>query len=425
MMKRLTYYVLICTAVIAVAASCSKLDDGFLSGGGKHRRYDDGNYSNGTRTEINEPRRITLLYSLGVTDLRAALLEDIGDLSSSWLPGCNRQENMLLVFSHSGTAANYTVPSKPVLFRIYRDYDGKTARDTIKSWPEDRIGTSAEMLTEVLTFVRDNFSSASCGVVFSSHGSGWLPRNYYNNSSMFDYGELARRNTVRKSFGEHKIPGKLSKEINIDELAAAIPYRLDYIIFDSCLMGGVEVAYELKDACRLLVASPTEILADGLDYVNIPRRLLSGENADVLGVCEDYMEHYLAKNSSATISCIDCTKLDGLAAVCKDIFSKYSKTLETLPDTGIQRYYRNSYHWFYDLRSMLSKLPVTKEELTRFDEALDKAVIYNKATEKFISITIKEHCGLSTYLQSRGSDYLDRYYRTLKWNKATGYVAEE
>jgi hypothetical protein len=32
------------------------------------------------------------------------------------------------------------------------------------------------------------------------------------------------------------------------------------------------------------------------------------------------------------------------------------------------------------------------------------------------------YCGLSMYLPCNGSDYLDEYYKTLAWNKATSLV---
>ena len=421
-MRKILRYSILCTVLIFAALSCTRIDDNFIYVGVKKGNGSTSRTENDERTAQTETRRILLLYSLGVNNLRNSLLDDIDDLTSSWLPGMNRQENMLLVFSHSGASStNYATPSKPVLFNVNKTYDGRTVRDTLKTWDESEVGSSAEMLNEVMTFIHDNYSSASCGVVFTSHASGWLPENYYDELSRTD---KSRRNVVKKSFGVQAGSGRLNKEINIDDLAAAIPFKLDYIIFDACLMAGVEVAYELKDVCHYLVASPTEILADGFDYVNMAERLLSGKDADVVGVCDDYYQHYVQRNSYATISCIDCTKLEPLADACQKIVSADGRRdmLKKLSGTGIQRYYRGRYHWFYDLKSVLSQLELTDKEQAALDAALKKAVIYNEATYRFLDIPINEHCGLSTYLQSNGSDYLDTWYQRLKWNLRTGYV---
>jgi len=57
-----------------------------------------------------------------------------------------------------------------------------------------------------------------------------------------------------------------------------------------------------------------------------------------------------------------------------------------------------------------------------FHEALDNCVLYRAATEKFMELAINEHCGLSMYLPYAGYDYLNTFYKTLEWNKATGLV---
>ena len=69
-----------------------------------------------------------------------------------------------------------------------------------------------------------------------------------------------------KSIGVQNISKSELIEIDITDLAEAIPMNMDYIIFDACFMGGVEVAYELMEKCDKMVFSQTEILADGMDY---------------------------------------------------------------------------------------------------------------------------------------------------------------
>jgi hypothetical protein len=56
-------------------------------------------------------------------------------------------------------------------------------------------------------------------------------------------------------------------------------------------------------------------------------------------------------------------------------------------------------------------------------DALDECIQYKAATPEFMEeFPITSYSGLSMYLPSDGSTELDRYYQTLKWNKATSLV---
>ena len=73
-----------------------------------------------------------------------------------------------------------------------------------------------------------------------------------------------------RTFGqEFYSKGKMVEEIEIKDLANAIPYKLDYILFDACLMATVEVAWELRNVCDYLAVSPCEIPAAGFDFRNL------------------------------------------------------------------------------------------------------------------------------------------------------------
>ena len=54
--------------------------------------------------------------------------------------------------------------------------------------------------------------------------------------------------------------------MDVLEMVRAITIHLDYIIFDACLMGGIEVAYELRNVADKIGFSQAEILAHGFPY---------------------------------------------------------------------------------------------------------------------------------------------------------------
>lgn len=68
--------------------------------------------------------------------------------------------------------------------------------------------------------------------------------------------------------GKDMPEGMTHAEMELDEFAAAIPDgTLDFIIFEACLMAGVEVAYALRGKAEYLLASPAEIISPGFTPV--------------------------------------------------------------------------------------------------------------------------------------------------------------
>ena len=154
-----------------------------------------------------------------------------------------------------------------------------------------------------------------------------------------------------KSIGVDNITSTSTYEMELEAFAEAVPMKLDYIIFDACLMGGVEVAYALKDKCHYVVFSQTEVLADGLcDYKTLTSRLLNKNIPALVELCEDSREHYASQQDevrkSLTISLVDCSRMDALASACRTMFQKYRSGLLTVWPDDVQGYFRYRKHWF-------------------------------------------------------------------------------
>lgn len=402
-----------------------------------------------------ELRNVLLLYSAGYNNLSGYLTDDIRDLMAGDVPSFDRMEDILLVYSHHLAAmGNYDIPESPVLMRVYKDIQDEVVIDTLVVYPATTISSSASQLNNVLSYVKDNYRSKSYGMIFSSHATGYLPSGYYTNPGKYVYvpsshlRRIGQGNDLMeplgvpyvepehdpslpmvKSLGQDQVGtlnNYLSYEIQLEDFADALPMYMDYILFDACLMGGVEVAYELAGNCGRVGFSQTEVLAEGYDYRSLPSHLLSGGDPDLVSVCKDYFNQYDIQSGvyrSATISLVDCTRMDSLVEVCAELFSKYREAIAWLNPAIVQRYYRKDYHWFYDLLDIVAKAGATDEELQKLNDALDKCIIYKAATPEFMdSFEIRCYSGFSMYLPSSGSTELDKYYRTLNWNMATGLV---
>lgn len=447
-MKTLTYHItVILSSVLFILSGCTPdwKEDMIPSPGTSNQHSNPS-----ARDENEDTRKVLLLYSAGYNSLTSYLKNDIEDLAGGWLPKERRADDVLLVYSHlAQKRGDYTTPAAPSLVRLFINSDGDIVRDTLAVYETSTISSSASQLNNVLTYIKETFPAKSYGMVFSSHATGYLPSGFYSAPGDYVFSD------IRKSFGinrSHQGPvpvryveinsdplmpdvksigqdvnGDLSYEIDIRDFAEAIPMKLDYLLFDACLMGGVEVAYELADKCDRIGFSLTEVLAEGFNYRTLSTHLLGNRpQSDPVSVCRDYFEHYDSQSGdsrSATISLVDCSEIEPLAELCRELFEKYGTGLSQIRHNKVQRYFRSNYHWFYDLGSILKNAGAAEDDLDRLRAALEKCIVYHQFTPSFMgSFHITECCGLSMYLPVNGNSELDKYYRTLKWNMATGLV---
>lgn len=409
-----------------------------------------GQHENSDRAENQDTRKVLLLYSAGYNSLTSYLKNDIEDLATGWLPKERRADDVLLVYSHlASKRGDYTTPVSPVLVRFFKDREDNIIRDTIKVYESSTLSASASQINEVLSYVKENFPAKSYGMVFSSHATGYLPSGFYSDPSEYVFSDLKKTFGLTgfrdrpvpsryveinsdpslpdvKSIGQD-VNGSLSYEADIRDFAEAIPMKLDYLLFDACLMGGVEVAYELAQKCDRIGFSLTEVLAEGFNYSTLTSHLLGNKRqSDPLSVCSDYFEQYDSQsgdNRSATITLVDCSSLEQLAEVCRELFEKYRNQMAAVSPNKVQRYFRSNHHWFYDLESIMKNAGASEEDMNLLRSALEGCVVYSRYTPSFMgSFKINECCGLSMYLPANGNKELDKYYRTLSWNKATGLV---
>lgn len=451
-MKNRNIFILVITlSVVTFLFSCSPIDPD-LDISFTHSSLNSQTGSS-IRTEVPAYRNVFLMYSCGYNDLSSYLKNDIKEITENLHIKNNR--DALLIFSHSTIKkSDYKTPTSPTLTHIYKDEDGQTIKDTLLVMNESAIASDAHTLNEILTFVKERFPASVYGMLFSSHASGWVPAKYIHNPNYYEGAEMdnsfetvlrkprqsSSDKPLVKSAGMHLIaydrhvypyPYYEAHEIDITDFVQALPMKLDYLIFDACLMGGVEMAYQLRGKCDIFIASQAEILADGMDYKSMSSYIFDSKWPDYIGLCENYYNYYNAKSGqyqSATISIVDCNKLEPLADICKEIFSSYRSKIALLEGSRtVQGYFReedrSSLQWYYDLEDIAIKAEASPELLGRLNTALNDCIIYKNATNKLLgSRQVNHHCGLSMYLPFKKKEYLNTFYKSLDWNIATGLV---
>ena len=411
----------------------------------------------------NKFDRVMILYSAGCNSLSDALEKNVQELKTGFVPG-KKDKRALLVISHRSFGyKTYRPNTSSYIIRLYKDKNGVVS-DTLKTIETGKFLTQSSVMKETLEYVKNSFKSEHYGMVFSSHATGWLPEGFFNNQQNQNSGDSSQaiqapRRSMNlpegavlyyepeyekeglprtKSVGQedaYNESTKISYEMKLTDFVSSIPMHLDYLIFDACFMGCIETAYELRGVCDKVAFSPAEILEYGFQYETLASHLLENE-PDLYKACKDYFDKYDKETGimhSATVTLVNCSKLDRIAELCRDYFSRYRQTLEEIYPLDVQQYFRFGRHWFYDLEDILLKAGITETEQRNLEQALDDCIIYKAATPTFYlyspsspsgwdGFKIDIYSGFSMYLPCNGSPYLDNFYKTLAWNKATGLV---
>ena len=390
--------------------------------------------------------KTVIVYMAADNNLASNAVDNLEELKQGFLPSSDN----LVVYYH--------IPdSNPKLLRLYRDEAGAAAVDTLYRFP-DYNSALPSSLNSALKVAATLCPAQEYGLILWSHANGWLPPGYYSTGEITSSVSLARK-SGSLSAGMSGAPGKESdfvgmryiddpyadlikmslrrgavtrsfgaedgKEMDIMEMVKALPYRFSYIIFDACLMGGIEVAYQLKDSTDYILFSPAEVLVKGFPYSRIMEPLFRTP-ADVREVGDLYYNYYNNQGGdsrSATISLIKTSELENVAAVAGKIFDKYREKIALLNTNAIQRYLRINLPWFYDLEDFIGQL-ADSQDAAEFSSALQKAVIYKAATPYFLNLPIERFSGMSIYVPNPTNEVLDNYYRQYEWNKATRMIID-
>lgn len=312
-------------------------------------------------------------------------------------------------------------PSK--LFRVRTGCckHGGSYLEEIATYPEEN-SASAIVLNRVIKDVVTLFPAESYGLIFTSHASGWLP---YTDRP------------ITRSIGEDDTTGKEASAIELSDFAKAIPdHQFDFIIFETCLMAGIEVAYELKDKTKYILASSAELLSPG--FVPIYEKSfthLTNKSSSVAVALkqfgEDYMSYINNKNGawkSATLSLINTTELESLAEIAKSIFKNKSSDM-FIPIRNIQHFDRPTTYGdmniptrFFDFEQTLH-LMGDSEQNKKLSAQLSKVVIWKSSTTSFLipgnynGFNIQHHSGLTIFVENEQSPQLNLIYKKTSWYK--------
>lgn len=343
--------------------------------------------------------RTVLVYMLADNNLGYFYDYDKSNIATMCQSFADKDINGRLLVFHAGSNM------QPCLKEIYKtDTEQMCKVKVLKNYP-NAISTDSTTIQQVLNDVKSLAPSSNYGLVLWSHATGWLPQN-----RLYTRG----RQYATTSFGRE---GEHERTINIDILARSLrDTHFDFILFDACLMGNVETAYELRNVCDYIIATPTETVGEGFPYYDITP-LLFNKEIDYTSICQHYFDQVSSDAMGGTVTLISTRALEQLAEACHKIVSEKADEIKSLNPLRIQHYDRTSTHIFYDLGHYMQAIG-DSELYPSVEEALSQAVVYKANTNSFINIKISHYSGISCYIPySSNDDVIEEYYQQLQWYK--------
>jgi len=293
--------------------------------------------------------------------------------------------------------------------------------EVLKTYPASFVSVEPSAMNEVIADVKALSPSKSYGIVLWSHADGWLKA------------KNAGKKVSTRAFGDD-----MGRSMEVADLARVLKGKnFDFVYFDCCFMGGVEVAYQLRDVTPCIVASVSELPSDGMPY-NITLPFLMSDKADPAAAAKATFSHYDILSGwrrTCTISVIDTSGLENLAASVRRIYARHP---ELPADADIQPFvskksifYRDGNEQFFDLGHYLSVLtsdlpkwngsrPDAMLEYEEAMEAIGRCVLYQASTPRLWEgesdeVKIEWHCGLSTFVLHGPETASVRGYDELDW----------
>lgn len=356
--------------------------------------------------------------------------------------GNMKESCTLLVFYRPYTGD--TPLSNPTLMSFYTDGRGNVNNQPVLSGDNltfeavcqiaqkkeytmnSQIATDPAVMKEVFTDMQIVAPSDSYGLILGSHASGWMKGN----------------SVQSKAFGDDD-----GYNIDIPDLAGVLKNsfseKLDFVLFDACMMGTAEVGYELKEVTSYCIASVMETPALGFPYKQVFSYLYS-ENIDYSAVCHEFISFNKVNNAWGTCAVMNCSQMENLANAVKAKLSEWKDALSSVSIQNVQQYGVGSYRYFsYDVldffRELGGKSGVAEidlnEAIASVQNALNETVIAKECipnpSNSSFRVDEARFCGIGMYIPKEVNDYVpdniswnnwnDYYKQSISWYHASGW----
>ncbi len=273
-----------------------------------------------------------MVYMAGDNDLSTAGDNDLAEMRTV---GSSDRVNVVAEFDNAGNRGTRR-------FRIEKNGEAEYTERLNETDSGD-----PEVLSDFIAWSANRYPAKKYALILWNHGCGWAPLEIdriaraagsvdYNTREVAERsaGRLGRaffRTTLQTVFARHNMAeraicsddgsGHSLDTVELHRVIAAgaelLGQPFDLLGMDACLMSNFEVAYQLREHVRFLVASEENEPADGWPYDRIIARLINAPETEArelaIAIVEDYIASYAARkfDGDVTQTAIDLSRIDG------------------------------------------------------------------------------------------------------------------
>ena len=326
----------------------------------------------------------------------------------------SKRTHLILKFQTDGKGK---INGNKALSTSYTEDEVLAEAEIVKEY-SSQLSTSESVMSSVLKDMMAMSPTEKLGLVFGSHGSSWL-------NTIF----------VSRSFGQD---GEGSDNtILLPDMVQAISSvgkTFEFILFDACYMGSVEVCYDFRNVTKYQIVSAMEVPAYGFPYSTLLKYLYQGTLNGYKQACQEYIDYYqyILENETGyawgTVALIDSKEMQSLAQIIKSEIVEHKTDLANYNTNELQEYGRAGGPYIsYDLEHFIKDINDNDLPET-FSTQIDKTVIYKGCLEKArtgsyedYSVDADNYCGLGIYIPTEKRPKWNQYLKTIDWYTVSGW----
>ncbi len=299
MIKRRIFFCLIFSFLFTISCDLNFVENSPVVIEGKHN----------VNTEVDLPENSfterewnILIYMSADNNLESAALEDIREMESSKL-----DVNKIGIFVLLDRSVSYdTSEGNWSGTRLYRIQTGRTSFE--KRMISEQIEcldlglyldsytkldmSSSYVLSKAINYINSKYPANRSGFVMWGHGTGWRNQDEQLTKG-FAYSETSKTYMTLKQLGQGLKNGLEGR-------------RFDFIGFDTCFGGELEVVYELKDFANYFCGSEGLVMASGWDYTSLFNMFQRCESKTAQNLClcvnEQFKKQYGNTNRASIVA---------------------------------------------------------------------------------------------------------------------------
>ncbi len=288
-----------------------------LYGGYDGTQYSDETWEwSGTAWSEKVPPWTVMIYLDGDNDLEDEAIADFLEMAEV----DNPHVNIVVQFDRAaGGDPNFGDWTTTKRFHVTHGME-PTAANQVEDIGEANMAAPAT-LTAFINWARTNYPAQHYALVLWNHGDGWrapMGANPLFKGICVDGGDSLLMQELRQA---------------LDDATNSGANPIDVISMDACLMGGLEVAYEIKEYARYFAASAELVPGDGCEYQVIldPVYLSATTTPEVWAenVVSAYRDHYDVYNENPTFMAARTSAVGPLSAAVSDLASVLISNMAT------------------------------------------------------------------------------------------------